>query len=278
MRVRRRARPAAPVSAYPAEIEGLLDDVRQLRTTLTSDLSAAAAAVDSGAGGVARDIIEADRDDLAALERRATRPIAADRPAAHAGRRGVLGLAGAAVVLPCVAALALGGAIMTAHARHHPTQEGRAGRSDAGPAVTAPVDASRSARALLRTLRADAGRQADASVVAGDLTRLRARLAAVTATANGSRATLATVRQMVAIERRTVSRYRRESGAVPVPLPTPAPPQLGHPGRAGSPHSTVRRTRSHVHRVRPTPPQLTSTPPPLAVPTTMPRIPRGLSS
>jgi hypothetical protein len=279
VRIRRRSRLPEPLTSYPEEIQGLLFDVRQLRTTMASDLSAAAAAVDSDAGGVARDIIEADRDDLAALGRRATPPAPADRavaPRAPAGRRPVLPLAGAAVALPCVAALAVGGAILTAHAVQHPVRNSPT-HPAAAPAVVSPVAASRSARAVLRTLQADVGRGADATVVAADLTRLRARLATVTTASAGSPATLSAVRQMVAVERRTVSRYRREGGTLPVAVPTSAAPRPGQPHGTHSPRSTVRRTQSHVHHTPPSLPHATS-PPPVTLPTTAPTLPGSLGS
>lgn len=276
VRLRRRSRLPEPPATYPEEIQGLLFDVRQLRTTMATDLSAAAAAVDSDAGGVARDIIEADRDDLAALGRRAMPPTPADRAVtrASAGRRGVLALAGAAVALPCVAALAVGGVILTAHAVHHPARNGATHPADT-PAVVSPVAASKSARAVLRTLQADVGRGADATVVAADLTRLRARLATVTTASAGSPATLSAVRQMVVVERRTVSRYRREGGTLPVEGPTPAAPRPGHPPGTHSPHSTVRRTQSHVQHSPPALPHVTS-PPPATLPTTVPTLPGSL--
>lgn len=276
MGVRRRSRLAAPVTGYPQEIEGLLDDVRQLRTTMATDLSAAAAAVESNAGGVARDIIEADRDDLAALGIRATRPVATEHPVARAGRRGALGLAGAAVVLPCVAALAVGGAFLTAHTLQHQDRTAPAATGSAKPAVVSPVVASRSAQALLHTLQADVGRGADSNVVAGDLARLRTQLTAATTAAAGSPATITAVRQMVAVERRTVSRYRREGGALPVTAPTPAAPRPGHPHGTHAPRSTARRARSHVHHTPPAVPHATSTPP-LTLPTTPPTLPGSVA-
>jgi hypothetical protein len=223
---------------------------------------------------VARDIIEADRDDLAALGNRAARPVATEHPVARAGRRGALGLAGAAVVVPGVAALAVAGALLTAHAGHHATQSAPATTGQATSAVVSPVAASRSARAMLRTLRADVGRGADPNVVAADLTRLRTQLSAVTTAAAGSPATLSAVRRMVAVERRTVSRYQREGGALPVTVPTPTAPRPGHPRGTHAPRSTVRRARSHVHH---TPPVPHATSPPLTLPTTPPALPGDLT-
>jgi hypothetical protein len=52
---------------YPEEIAGLIHDVHHLRTTMASDLSAAAGAVESDEPGVAIDFIEGGRGDLAAL-------------------------------------------------------------------------------------------------------------------------------------------------------------------------------------------------------------------
>jgi hypothetical protein len=52
------------------QIRDLLADVRDLRLTLTADLAAAASALDAGAPAIAGDIIDGDRDELRALQRR----------------------------------------------------------------------------------------------------------------------------------------------------------------------------------------------------------------
>jgi len=61
------ADPGDPARAYP--LEELLENMHDLRMTLAVDLTAAAGAADAGADDVARDIIEADRRELARFAR-----------------------------------------------------------------------------------------------------------------------------------------------------------------------------------------------------------------
>ncbi len=95
---------------------GLLEEMHDLRMTLATDLSVAAGAADAGADDVARDIIEADRAELARFARVANirlegldrpRPKAPARPA---WRRRV---AVALPVVPVVGAMALSAAAAT---------------------------------------------------------------------------------------------------------------------------------------------------------------------
>lgn len=60
-------RPAA--DDVPPPLEGLLQDMRDLRLTLAADLRAAAAATEDGATDVASDIVAADRDEIARFRR-----------------------------------------------------------------------------------------------------------------------------------------------------------------------------------------------------------------
>jgi len=67
-RFRGRSRqPAA--NGVPSPLEDILQDVRDLRLTLTADLHAAAAATEDGATQVASDIVEADREEIARFRR-----------------------------------------------------------------------------------------------------------------------------------------------------------------------------------------------------------------
>jgi hypothetical protein len=99
-------------------LESLLEDMHDLRMTLAADLTAAAGAADAGAEDVARDIIEADRVELARfarvanvrLERLAhvaSEPVVRERPAWK--RR----VAVALPVAPVVGAMALSAAAAT---------------------------------------------------------------------------------------------------------------------------------------------------------------------
>src|SRR3954468_609568 len=63
----RSRRPA--VTDAPNPLDGLLEDMRELRLTLAVDLHAAAAAAEDGATQVASDIVEGDRDEIAQFRR-----------------------------------------------------------------------------------------------------------------------------------------------------------------------------------------------------------------
>lgn len=64
---RRRARRADALPRVP-ELDALLREVDALRLTLETDLTLAAAAVEAGEPGLARDVIDADRDAVANFE------------------------------------------------------------------------------------------------------------------------------------------------------------------------------------------------------------------
>src|SRR3954449_4579929 len=57
------------VTDAPTPLDGLLQDMRDLRLTLAADLNAAAAAAEDGAAEVASDIVAADLDEIARFRR-----------------------------------------------------------------------------------------------------------------------------------------------------------------------------------------------------------------
>ena len=101
-----------PALAYP--LEELVENLHDLRLTLAADLTAAAGAADAGAGEVARDIIEADRQELARFARVANlnleRMNGPARPEPSPWRRR---LVTALPVVPVVSAMALSAAAAT---------------------------------------------------------------------------------------------------------------------------------------------------------------------
>jgi hypothetical protein len=110
----RSRRPAASDVSNP--LEGLLEDMRELRLTLAADLHAAAAAAEDGAAQVASDIVEADRDEIAQFRRMAeTRLLGLQRlavaePEAPRWRRRVVV---ALPAVPLVGAMAMSAAAVT---------------------------------------------------------------------------------------------------------------------------------------------------------------------
>jgi hypothetical protein len=134
------------VAAERTPLESLLEDMRDLRLTLAADLNAAAGAAEHGAGGVASDIMEADREELARFARVADQRLLRLQRLATAGpetprwrRRLVVSLP----VVPVVGAMALSAAAATgalpipgddAHPRQPAIAAAQAGASAAAPA------------------------------------------------------------------------------------------------------------------------------------------------
>jgi hypothetical protein len=305
---RSRTQPPLEPEAYPEEIARLLHDVASLRTTMTSDLSAAAAAVDSDEPGVARDIIEGDRRDLAGLGQRPessqpspNRPRRHRQPASRprTGRRSVL-----AATVPLLATAVVGAALAAGYAVHRgavpapqslrPTQVVPAQRA-------APTD---HAAIMLRALTRDVRRGASPATISATAALLHDELASIAATAGGNSRTLATVRAMLAAEDRLLSGFTDprvatelravralEASLAAAPpahagstLPTPGSTTLpGTPLPATPLPATPRSSISPTHRAVPktpapqpvrtptTPP--TTTAPPLPVPTIPPTLP-----
>jgi hypothetical protein len=293
------------VSAYPAEIEVLLDDVRQLRTTMASDLSTAAAAVDSDAQGVARDIIEANRGELAALGRRVTGPTTAGQPPSPSTprRRGARETAVLTAAVPILAAVAVSAAAFAGYTVHRGDAPDPARRThQAAGNSNRALDAG-DAHSTLRALTADVRRGAALATITADALRLRDQLASLAVRAEGDSGALATVRRMLAAEAHLLSRYRGRGDTVALAdvrrldaslvLATtaltrtttshPSPASTAVPIRA---HSTAghRTKQARVRRVnRPRPsatepstPQPTVTPR-LPLPSVTPSVPDGLT-
>jgi hypothetical protein len=264
------------VPAYPADIEVLLDDVRQLRTTMASDLSAAAAAVDSDAQGVARDIIAANRDDLAALGRRVTDPAAAPPPILPKPRHRDARQSVMALGIPLLAATAVSAAALTAYTGHRSDPATPAIGNQGASAGSHPAAAVNDAHATLLALTADLHRGAGIAVITADALRLRDQLASLAAGAAGDGSKLAAVHRMLTIEERLLSRYR-----MTVTVPTPAATAV--PVRTQS-SPVPRRTQHSVRRVKtagtvtpePATPQPTATTP-LPLPSVAPSVPDSVT-
>lgn len=140
---RRRTRHSA-AGDVPYPLEGLLQDMRDLRLTLAADLHAAAAATEDGATDVASDIVAADREEIARFRRVAEmrmsrlQRLAVAEPEAPRWRRRV---AFTLPAIPLVGAMAVSAAAVTgvlpvpgSHSAHP--------QSQAAPASSSPVTAS----------------------------------------------------------------------------------------------------------------------------------------
>ena len=146
----KRSRRASDVAVERSPLESLLEDMRDLRLTLAADLTAAAGAAEEGATGVASDIVDADRQELARFARVADQRLLRLQRLATAGpetpkwrRRIVVSLP----VVPVVGAMALSAAAATGVLPLPGTGNGSHGSSDsvsASQSVSpAPVDSLR---------------------------------------------------------------------------------------------------------------------------------------
>lgn len=131
----RSRRPA--VTDAPNPLDGLLQDMRDLRLTLAADLHAAAAAAEDGAAEVASDIVTADLDEVAQFRRLAEmrlfrlQRLGAEEPDSPRWRRRVVV---ALPAVPLVGAMAISAAAVTGVLPlpgHHPDAR--------PPAMTAPA-------------------------------------------------------------------------------------------------------------------------------------------
>ena len=124
--------PADPVNApvTPAGLDGLLDEVRDLRLTLAADLATAAGATELGETAIASDILEGDRRELARFLRLADAQLRGERkptPAAPGQpkwrRRVVVALPAIPLVgaMTLTAAAAAGALTLSGPTHHHST-------------------------------------------------------------------------------------------------------------------------------------------------------------
>jgi hypothetical protein len=288
---------------YPAEIAGLLHDVQSLRTTMASDLSAAAGAVDSDQPGVAGDIIEGGRRDLAHLGHLGQRSPGPDpagralpRPRDHrrtSTRSGVRTVLMATV--PLLAIAAVGAAAVTAYNidQHDPSSPGARHQTQLPwvPSPGASADrpaATDAAAATLHALTIAVRRGASPATIAATAALLHDQLAGIAAASGGDSKTLAAVQRMLAAEDHLLSgktdpriavelRALRQLEATLTGRPSPVThaPSVSQPPTPGSttlprtPAPTATPTRPAGKGTNP-PRKLPSTPTPPATETPLP--------
>src|SRR3954464_4537432 len=138
----RSRRPAA--NDVPNPLDGLLEDMRELRLTLAVDLHAAAAAAEDGATQGASDIVEGDRDEVAQFRRLAESRLLGMQQLADAEptalrwrRRAIVALP----AVPLVGAMALSAAAVTG-VMPLPGHHDGANRQQVQVAPTSPVTSS----------------------------------------------------------------------------------------------------------------------------------------
>jgi hypothetical protein len=287
----RHARPA-PVpdhDQYPAEIEGLLHDVRSLRTTMASDLSAAAGAVDSDQPDVAGDILEGGRRDLAHLGQRSpgadTAAAVLPRPREH--RRTRAGSGARTVLLatvPLFAMAAVGAAAVAAYNSQQPASSSPGARHQTqlpvvpSPAATAHrAAATDAAAATLHALSIAVRQGASPATIAATAALLHDQLASIAATSGGDSQTIAAVRRMLAAEEHLLSGNPDPRVAVELQAVRRLEATLaGHPGTVthapsvSQPPTPASTTLPHTPAptAKPTRPAGRTTTPPMKLPST----------
>lgn len=197
-------RPATP-SVDVDEVTELLEKVRQLRMTLTADLSAAAGALDAEQPDVARDILAADRVEV----RRLTAPVTPPQPSVPPRRRRALI---ALPAIPLVGALAItGAAALTSNGSDH---RASAERRSVVSAIDTPASIQQTATTTLQHLeRVVAARHHPRRVVTL-AAHLHDQLTALIATAPHDAVRLSEVQQLLSAEQQLLESHHGEGTAI----------------------------------------------------------------
>lgn len=206
--------PADDASGTP--LDGLLEEMRDLRLTLAADLTAAAGAADAGADDVAAEIVEADRKELARFFRVADQrllrlqKLAGEAPAETTSnprwrRRVVVALP----VVPVVGALAVSAAAATGvltipHGATHKAPPVAA----AAPVATTPVNSSFLAFADV------VGSDPSASQVIAAAHRLHKQLAQLIATSPNDPGSAAQIAELLRMEQSLLLREQPPGASV----------------------------------------------------------------
>lgn len=256
----RRAAPSAagerPVDH--AELSELIETVRQLRLTLSADLSAAAGALDAGEPDVARDIIAADQQEV----RQLSAPAVPIQHAPSARRRRALV---ALPAIPLVGALAITGAaaLTSGSHRHQPSATSRSVVS----AIGTPAAIQQTAASTLHQLERVVTRHPDQVVAVA--AHLHHQLSALIATSPNNVRRLGAVRRLLLVEQRLLESHRGEataialaasrhvndllaSAGVPTLVPTTVPPVAVKPTKVATTVPTP--TTQPIKTSRPKPP------------------------
>ena len=203
-RLRRRTTPST--TATPEQLADVLDDVRRLRLTLTTDLSAVAGAIDEDTPSVVRDILEADHGELAELMQRNYARVAISppsRPRRPVRRRALLALP--AVPLIGVAAMTTAAAL-AGHQHGHVTaapHNSVARQADA----TGMGDVATPTQTLLR-LESVLSHDPKASEVLAITDQLHRQLATLVAASTNSPGQLSAAQRLLDVEQQLLEEHR----------------------------------------------------------------------
>jgi hypothetical protein len=203
----------------PAELEALLEDMRELRLTFTADLTAAAGAADAGADDVVADILVGEQRELAGFARRSrtrlealarqprpVRPVATATPPRRWRRRAVIALP----TVPLIAGLAVSAAAATGLLplpASHPRPTTSAAAAEAVRAASAP--ATSTFHELETVLRSDPS----ASEVVAAATALHHQLEQLIAAAPDDPAGVSEVAKLLQMEQALLIRTKAPGSA-----------------------------------------------------------------
>jgi hypothetical protein len=286
-------RSAASIDAVPADstspdavaIAALLDDVHQLRLTLTADLSAAASALDADEPTIARDILAGDRHELVrltdrSLSRPTPRPAVRREPARP--RRALLALP----AIPLIGALAMTGAAALNGDTSSSHVQADSRHSALPAAQQSPGAIQRTATSTLHQLEQVIALHPRGTAVVAVAQSLHRQLTAILSSSANDPKRLTEVRQLLAAEQRVLETHQGHAVAValaasrriaklldlqnvpPVvssPSSSPAPAASTKPTKPATPKSPAPKPTTSVSQ---TPQSHTSTtPPPNPIPT-----------
>jgi hypothetical protein len=290
VRWRRRShprRPAAPV-ADSQDIAKLLENVHQLRLTLTADLAAAASAIDADEPAVARDIVAADRREVRELSDRLRSlpvPVPEPRPQPRReparSRRALLALP----AVPLIGALAMTGAAALSGGSGSNNDVRAAVHHSASPATAnSPSEIRQTATTTLHQLERVVSNHPRGAAVVAVANNLHRQLTAILATAPNNAKRMNEVQHLLAVEQRLLATHHGHAAAValaasrriahllkqlpidlPSPPPTSEPPVNAAPTKSSTPKSptpqsptpktTMSKTQSpQPHASTPAPP------------------------
>jgi len=286
----RARRSATPIDAVPIDSEAfaaLLDDVHELRLTLTADLAAAASAVEAGEPAVARDILAGDRHELVRLTDR-SRPRPTPQPAPRREparpRRALLALP----AIPLMGALAMTGAAALDGGSHSGNVQSDSHHSAAPTTQESPSEIRRTAASTLHQLEQVVAQHPRGTAVVAVAASLHRQLTAILSSSANDPQRLTEVRQLLAAEQRVLETHGGHAVAValaasrriaklldmqnvppiiPSPSSSPAPAESTKPTKSATPSSPAPKPTTSVSQA-PRPQTSTSPPPnPLATPT-----------
>lgn len=266
VRWRRRGHPRrsdAPV-ASSQDIANLLENVHQLRLTLTADLAAAASAIDADEPAVARDIVAADRHEVRALSDRLRprpephpEPVPQPQPRREPARsrRALLALP----AVPLIGALAMTGAAALNSGGSHANSQARTAAHSASPSTAkSPGEIRQTATTTLRQLERVVSRHPRGAAVVAVANDLHRQLTAILATAPNNAKRLNQVQHLLAVEQLLLETHHGPATAValaasrriahllnqlptepPSPPATPKPPVTAAPTKSSTPKSAT---------------------------------------